>query len=100
MGQSSPTLLHPDIHKRNIYVSEEDLSCVTAIIDWQSTSIEPTFVYANETPDLAKDPTADVPILKNLMSSAEDYASKAATMEETVVESLEEEAARKRDKTV
>ncbi|KAH9208983.1 kinase-like domain-containing protein [Leptodontidium sp. 2 PMI_412] len=62
---ASPTLLHPDLHKRNIFVSEEDPSCVTAIIDWQSTSIEPTFVYANETPDLAEDPAADVPILEN-----------------------------------
>jgi hypothetical protein len=32
-GVSAPTLLHPDIHRRNIYVSEEDPSCVTAIID-------------------------------------------------------------------
>ncbi|KAG9244616.1 hypothetical protein BJ878DRAFT_534450 [Calycina marina] len=37
---ASPTLLHPDLHKRNIYVSEEDPSCVTAITDWQSTKEE------------------------------------------------------------
>lgn len=71
---ASPTLLHPDLHKRNIFVSEEDPSCVTAIIDWQSTSIEPTFVYANETPDLAEDPAADVPILEKLLPSPEDNA--------------------------
>lgn len=93
---ASPTLLHPDIHKRNIYVSDEDPSCVTAIIDWQSTSIEPAFVYANETPDLAEDPTADVPILQTLLSSTEDDASNAATIKESVVENPEEEAARKR----
>lgn len=68
----SPTLLHPDIHKGNIYVSEEDPLCVTAIIDWQSTSIEPIFVYANQTPDIAQDPAADVHILKRLLSSAAD----------------------------
>jgi hypothetical protein len=93
---ASPTLLHPDLHKRNIYVSEEDPSCVTAIIDWQSTSIEPTFVYANETPDLAEDPAADVPIIEKLFSSAEDIASNAVATEETVVGSPEEEKARKR----
>ncbi|KAH8679545.1 kinase-like domain-containing protein [Tricladium varicosporioides] len=93
---ASPTLLHPDIHKRNIYVSEEDPSCVTAIIDWQSTSIEPAFVYANETPDLAEDPTADLPILKNLLSLTEDNSSKAIATEETTVESPEEVATRKR----
>jgi hypothetical protein len=62
-----PTLLHPDIHKRNIFVSEEDPSQVTAIIDWQSKSIEPVFVYANHTPDFVEDAAADVPILETLL---------------------------------
>jgi hypothetical protein len=62
-----PTLLHPDIHKRNIFVSEEDPSQLTAIIDWQSTSIESVFVYANHTPDLVEDAAADVPILETLL---------------------------------
>ncbi|KZF20387.1 hypothetical protein L228DRAFT_232990 [Xylona heveae TC161] len=48
-----PVLLHPDFHKRNIYVSAEDPTIITGLIDWQSTSIEPAFVYANETPDFA-----------------------------------------------
>ncbi|KAK0104962.1 hypothetical protein ONS95_005223 [Cadophora gregata] len=93
---TSPTLLHPDLHKRNIYVSEEDPSCITAIIDWQSTSIEPTFCYANETPDLVEDPAADVPILEELLSSAEDDSPSAAVTKETVVKDPEVEAARKR----
>ncbi|CZT04058.1 uncharacterized protein RCO7_05657 [Rhynchosporium graminicola] len=91
---ASPTLLHPDIHKRNIYVSEDDPSLVTAIIDWQSTSIEPTFVYANETPDLVEDSTADIPILEELMSSPGEHPSNVDTSEGTVVGP--EEAARKR----
>lgn len=49
---STPTLLHADLHKRNIFVSEDDPATITSIIDWQSTSIEPAFAYANETPDL------------------------------------------------
>lgn len=48
-----PTLLHADLHKRNIFVSDSEPSKITGIIDWQSTSIEPAFVYANETPDFA-----------------------------------------------
>ncbi|RAK97240.1 uncharacterized protein BO80DRAFT_415183 [Aspergillus ibericus CBS 121593] len=50
---ATPTLLHPDFHKRNIYVSAKDPTLITGLIDWQSTSIEPAFIYANETPDFA-----------------------------------------------
>ncbi|KAJ5093269.1 hypothetical protein N7456_009130 [Penicillium angulare] len=46
-----PTLFHPDLHKRNIFVSDEDLTVITAFIDWQSASIEPAFWYADKTPD-------------------------------------------------
>ncbi|KAK5094506.1 hypothetical protein LTS08_008557 [Lithohypha guttulata] len=51
---SDPMLLHWDLHKRNIYVSAEDPTHVTSIIDWQFTSIEPIFIYANDTPDFAE----------------------------------------------
>ena len=46
-----PTLYHPDLHKRNIYVSKDDPTIITDVIDWQSSSIEPAFMYADETPD-------------------------------------------------
>ena len=49
-----------------------------------------------EMQNLTENPAADVPILKNLLSSAEDNASNAIATEEPVVESPEEEAARKR----
>ena len=90
---ATPTLLHPDIHKRNIFVSGEDPCQVTAIIDWQSTSIEPAFVYANYTPDFVEDPAADVRILEKLMQGeAPDIEpSRSVSMEDP-----EEEAARKR----
>jgi hypothetical protein len=91
---ADPTLLHPDIHKRNIFVSEEDPSSVTAIIDWQSTSIEPAFAYATNTPDLIEDTTADIVILENLMSKGE--APDVQISKRTSVEDPEEEAARKR----
>lgn len=55
-GAALPTLLHADFHKRNIYVSDNDPTTITGLIDWQSTSIEPSFIYANETPDFATHP--------------------------------------------
>lgn len=40
---AASTLFHPDLHKRNIFVSDDDPSKITGIIDWQSSSIEPAF---------------------------------------------------------
>jgi hypothetical protein len=48
-----PAMFHPNLHTRNIFVSDEDPTVVSAIIDWQSTSIEPAFWYADATPDFA-----------------------------------------------
>lgn len=90
---ATPTLLHPDVYKRNIFVSEEDPSKVTAIIDWQSTSIEPAFVYANHTPDLVEDSTTDIPILEKLMQGE---APGAESSQGVTMGNPEEEAARKR----
>ncbi|KAF7935402.1 uncharacterized protein EAE97_008309 [Botrytis byssoidea] len=53
---SVPTLIHADLHTRNIYVSDEDPTLITCLIDWQSTSIEPAFIYANDVPDFAAAP--------------------------------------------
>lgn len=50
---ATPLLFHPDLHKRNIFVSEDDPSIITGIIDWQATSIEPAFWYSDEVPDFA-----------------------------------------------
>lgn len=50
---ATPLLFHPDLHKRNIFVSENDSSTITCIIDWQAASIEPAFWYAEDVPDLA-----------------------------------------------
>ncbi|KAI1166394.1 kinase-like domain-containing protein [Nemania serpens] len=53
---SAPLLLHPDLHMRNIFVDPEDPAQITALIDWQSTSLEPIFSYASVTPDLCTHP--------------------------------------------
>ena len=50
---AAPILLHPDLHKRNIFVSEKDPTTITDIIDWQSSSINPAFMHTNEVPDFA-----------------------------------------------
>ena len=50
---ATPTLLHSDWNSRNIFVSDEDPTIITGIIDWQSSSIEPGFMYAYEVPDFA-----------------------------------------------
>ena len=51
---ASPTLFHPDLQKRNFFVSEDDPTVITDIIDWQSASVEPAFWYADEIPDFAR----------------------------------------------
>ncbi|KAI1126050.1 kinase-like domain-containing protein [Nemania abortiva] len=55
---SAPMLLHPDLHMRNIFVDPEDPAHITALIDWQSTSLEPIFSYASVTPDLCTLPSS------------------------------------------
>ncbi|KAL9027983.1 MAG: hypothetical protein Q9196_003584 [Gyalolechia fulgens] len=41
---STPTLWHTDLHMGNIYVSSEDHTQITCLIDWQHTSISPLFM--------------------------------------------------------
>ena len=48
---AAATLGHADLHKRNIFVSNEDPTVITDFIDWQSSSIEPAFEYAEGIPD-------------------------------------------------
>lgn len=47
---AAPTLLHPDLRWRNMYVSNDDPTAITVTINWQSSSIEPAFVYADDVP--------------------------------------------------
>lgn len=53
---SSPLLHHPDLHKRNIFVDPGEPTKITAVIDWQSTCLDPALVYFNEVPDLCEHP--------------------------------------------
>ncbi|KAM5451540.1 hypothetical protein MaudCBS49596_003812 [Microsporum audouinii] len=53
---AAPALVHPDYHKRNIFVSPDDPAKVTGLIDWQLAAIEPAFVYIHSPPDFASIP--------------------------------------------
>ncbi|KAI4701951.1 hypothetical protein J4E89_010470 [Alternaria sp. Ai002NY15] len=57
---STPILFHPDLHSRNIFVSEEDSTVLTAILDWQSSAVQPAFWYADSTPDFAQKEEVEV----------------------------------------
>ncbi|KAL3435831.1 hypothetical protein BDV09DRAFT_166825 [Aspergillus tetrazonus] len=52
-NSAAPLMFHPDLHMRNIFISQDDPSVITGIIDWQSTSVEPAFWYSDEIPDFA-----------------------------------------------
>jgi hypothetical protein len=47
-------LWHPDLHIRNLFVSQSDPSQITALIDWQSAAVEPAFMSAVIEPDFAE----------------------------------------------
>lgn len=72
---ASPMMFHPDLHKRNIFVLEEDPTVVSAIIDWQSTSIEPAFWYADAIPNFAQ-PISD-PLNENKIEPKSEACAKA-----------------------
>lgn len=52
-------LIHADYNKRNIYVSSDDPTVLTGLIDWQLTCIEPAFIYSQNTPDFVALPDID-----------------------------------------
>ncbi|KAL4804384.1 kinase-like domain-containing protein [Aspergillus unguis] len=64
---AAPALLHPDLYKRNIYVSADDPTVITGLVDWQSAAVEPAFIYANETPDFAA-------LLENTFDSGDEHS--------------------------
>jgi hypothetical protein len=53
-NSAPPLLFHPGLHTRNIFVSDDNPSVITGIIDWQAASIEPAFWYSDEVPDFAE----------------------------------------------
>lgn len=51
---ATPTLFHPSLRTEEIFVSNDDPSVITGIIDWQHAAIEPAFWYSNDIPNFAK----------------------------------------------
>ncbi|KAK2738840.1 hypothetical protein FQN55_000396 [Onygenales sp. PD_40] len=47
-----PTLRHPDLSPRNIFIND-DASEITAIIDWERTAILPAFIHTRVPPHFA-----------------------------------------------
>lgn len=58
-NNKAPTMFHSGLHKRNVFVSEENPVVVTGFIDWQLTRIEPAFYYADDVPDFATLPVSN-----------------------------------------
>ncbi|KAF3481968.1 uncharacterized protein GIQ15_04727 [Arthroderma uncinatum] len=78
-GAGMPTLIHADYNKRNIFVSSDDPTAITGIIDWQLTCVEPAFIHAHMTPDFAAFPEID---------PSEDASETKSKEEERLLEDL------------
>lgn len=82
-SSSKPTLFHPDLHTRNIFLAPEDPTQIKGVIDWQSTAIEPAFTYAAMTPDFAEelplDRTLDAHLNADLIDAQADAQRCAST---------------------
>lgn len=51
---ATPTIFHPSLRAEEIFVSNDDPSVITGIIDWQHAAIEPAFWYSNNVPNFAR----------------------------------------------
>lgn len=65
----------------DIFVSEDDPSHITAIIDWDSICIQPAFRHVDNEPDLVQDPVADIPMLNQFMSENDDTTTEQSSEE-------------------
>ncbi|RAH80876.1 hypothetical protein BO86DRAFT_390040 [Aspergillus japonicus CBS 114.51] len=85
---ASPLLFHPDLHKRNIFVSEEDPTIITGIIDWQGASIEPAFWYSDDLPDFATPTDSDEDLYYKAYKASSQYYTPALSMPKSMDENL------------
>ncbi|KAI3394042.1 hypothetical protein diail_3307, partial [Diaporthe ilicicola] len=81
---SSPILLHPDLHKRNIFVDPDEPTKITAIIDWQSTCLDPALLYFNEVPDLCQHPRGIAYDAMDSYKGTHDQTPEEAEKEDTL----------------
>lgn len=81
---SAPSLFHPDLHKRNIFVDAADPTTITALIDWQSASLDPAFFSAGHTPDLCKYPETFEDILNDFGVQLSEESPEKAQIDKKV----------------
>ena len=74
---SMPTLFHPDFDARNIFVSMDDPTKITGVIDWQSTAIEPALTFAVTVPDFAEELSHDKTLDASLDAEPSDVQADA-----------------------
>ncbi|KAL8948289.1 MAG: hypothetical protein Q9222_005510 [Ikaeria aurantiellina] len=60
-----PVLWHSDLHMGNIFVSAQDHTQITCLIDWQGTAISPLFLQT-QWPEFLKPPDGYIPGLVRL----------------------------------
>lgn len=80
----SPLLLHPDLHKRNIFVDSDDPTKITGIIDWQAASLDPVLLYFGEVPDLCEHPGGVAYDALDSYKGPQSKSSEEAEMEDRV----------------
>lgn len=74
-NNKAPTMFHSGLHKRNVFVSEENPMVVTGFIDWQLTRIEPAFYYADDVPDFATLPVSNEETQTNKSAKVKELES-------------------------
>ncbi|KIW22042.1 uncharacterized protein PV07_12560 [Cladophialophora immunda] len=53
---ANPTLFHPDLNMRNVFVDSDNPTKAASFIDWQSASLDPAFWVSAIRPDFASLP--------------------------------------------
>lgn len=81
---SAPVLFHPDLHKRNVFVCDDYPTQITAIIDWQSCSIEPGLLHSDQTPDLCLFPRGKDPAHLATEKAGDDQSLEARQLAKDV----------------
>lgn len=71
LATSSPILFHPAFHQRNIFVSDDDPTDITAVTNWQSAAVNPAFAYVKPFADFAYPPASATPVNSALLEQTD-----------------------------
>ncbi|KAL2785160.1 kinase-like domain-containing protein [Aspergillus keveii] len=84
-----PLLFHPDLHKRNIFVSEDDPTVIAAIIDWQDNEIlKQAFDLTSQyyTPQLAGPRLVDESLFRPFLYSYRTWRDGTVALRQELIE--------------